>query len=58
MTVLALGEHIARCLSERCDQVKAQKSNMRVVLVGRVGAQTFVVTVEEQAKDAQQPAVT
>jgi hypothetical protein len=58
MTVLALAEHVERCLSERADEVRAEKSTTKVTYTATVGKQAFVVTVEELAKDAQQPANT
>ena len=58
MTVLALSEHIQQCLGERVDEVRKDTSNTRVTYTAMVGKQSFVVTVEEVAKDSDEPAIT
>jgi hypothetical protein len=58
MTILALAEHIERCLIERTDTVLVEKGHTRVTCTATVGRQEFVVTIEEQAKDTQEPALT
>ena len=58
MTVLALSEHIEHCLAERVDEVRKDTSNTRVTYTAVVGKQSFVVTVEELAKDSDEPSVT
>ena len=58
MTVLALAEHIERCLLERANDVLVEKSHTRVTYTATVGNQQFVVTLEEGAKDTQEPAIT
>ena len=44
MTVLALAEHIERCLLHRADDVLVEKSHTRVTFTATVGNQQFVVT--------------
>lgn len=58
MTVLAMAEHMERCLSERADDVQVDKSNTKVRYTATVGKQSFIITVEELAKDAEEPAIT
>ena len=58
MTVLALAEHLEHCLAERADHVRKETSNARVIFTATVGKQSFVVTVEELAKDSDEPAIT
>jgi hypothetical protein len=58
MTVLALAGHIEHCLSEYADEVQSETSNFRVMYTATVGKQAFVVTIEELAKDAPEPALT
>ena len=58
MTLLSLSEHIERCLAERADEVRKQTSNTQVTYSAIVGKQSFVVTVEELAKDSDEPAIT
>jgi hypothetical protein len=58
MTVLALAEHIGHCLEQRADNVKKDVSNTRVAYTVTIGKQSFAVTVEELAKDSDQPAIT
>ena len=58
MTVLALSEHIEHCLAERVHEVRKEASNTRVTYTAIVGKQSFVVTVEELAKDSDEPAIT
>lgn len=58
MTILTLAEYIERCLVERADNVLADKSHARVTCTVSVGKQEFVVTIEERAKDTQEPAIT
>ena len=58
MTVLALSEHIEQCLAERADEVRKETSNTRVTYTAIVGKQSFVVNVEELAKDSDVQAIT
>ncbi len=58
MTVLAFAEHLERCISERADDLRAEKSNAKVTYTAIVGKQAFLVTVEELAKEVQEPAIT
>lgn len=58
MTLLAFAEHLERSLSEFAEDVQSDKSNSRVTYTATVGKQAFLITVEEQAKDDQEPAIT
>lgn len=58
MTLLALSEHVEHCLAERADEVRKETSNTRVTYTATVGKQSFAVTVEELAKDSDEPAIT
>lgn len=55
--MLALSEEIEKCVSAGADKVEAQKSNQKVTLTAVVGKQTFVITVQETAKDDDEPAI-
>jgi hypothetical protein len=57
VTVLALSEQIEKCVSAGVDKLEAQKSNQKVTLTAVVGEQTFVITVQETAKDDDEPAI-
>lgn len=57
MTVLAISEQIEKCVSAGADRMETQKSNQKVTLTAVVGKQTFVITVEELAKDDDEPAI-
>jgi hypothetical protein len=58
VTVLSLAEHIEQCLLERADELSRDTSNRRVTYTATIGKQSFVVTVEEHAKDWVEPAIT
>ena len=58
MTLLAFSEHLEHCLTERADEIRKDTSNARVTYTATVGKQSFVVTVEELAKDSDEPAIT
>ena len=58
MTVMALAEHIEKCLQDRAEDLQVDKSNSRVTYTVTVSKQAFIVTVQELAKDAQEPALT
>lgn len=58
MTLLAVAGYIEHCLAERVDEVRKDTSSTRVTCTVTVGKQSFVVTIEELAKDSDEPAIT
>ena len=58
MTLLAVAGYIEHCLAERVDEVRKDTSSTRVTCTVTVGKQSFVVTIEELAKDSGEPAIT
>lgn len=51
MTVLGFAEHLEKCISDRADEMRADKSNAKVTYTAIVGRQAFSVTIEELAKE-------
>jgi hypothetical protein len=57
VTVLAFSEQIEKCVSASADELQSEKSHQKVTLTAVVGKQTFVITVQEMAKDHDEPAI-
>lgn len=58
MTLLAVAGYIEHCQVERVDEIRTDTSITRVTCTFTVGKQSFVVTIEELAKDSDEPAIT
>jgi hypothetical protein len=56
MTVMAFAEQLASCIAEHADDLRIEETNTKVTWTAAVGKQTFIVIVEELAKDDQEPA--